>query len=333
MVPRDVPSLILRKLEFKDGIFCWETTMFKDFESIPSEIQFLKEKIFSPGCHVFFDIDGTIKGSKTPETPNGFNLTLPFLLVRLSRIPGISVGACTSQSPSELNSFLLKMGSEIGGQLMDGLSILEDGHILSMSGSNMLTDYVELISLEAKAQIAVLKIELEKCWTPAQKVQLAKDGWGFFHGVNTPVIVPTGKYQGAVTLSIFESGPDVHDLSYQGQYEPVMKLVKGTAEDLGMDLLDFKEAGNGTLRVLEKGKSKEWALARLVKMGVIDLIHTVYFGDGLNDIAPARLITSQGGGVIAVSNAISELKQTATFITKNPESHGVAEVINLILSN
>src|SRR3990170_4246574 len=58
-----------------------------------------KVKIFSYGCHVFFDIDGTIKGSYTPEAPAGFDPKLPYLLATLNDIPGISVGVCTSQSP------------------------------------------------------------------------------------------------------------------------------------------------------------------------------------------------------------------------------------------
>lgn len=306
--------------------------MPKDFEPIPSEILFLKEKIFSPGCHVFFDIDGTIKGSYTPEAPSGFDPKLPNLLVTLNNIPSISIGACTSQSPKELHSFLLRMGSIIDGQLMNGLSVLEDGHILIKGGSNMLIDYIELISPEARTQIAALKVELEKYWTPAQETQLAKDGWGFFPGVSTPVVIPTGKYQGVVTLSIFESGPDVHDPSYKGQYGPVKELVRRVAEGLGLDMLDFKEAGNGTLRVLERGKSKEWALAELARTGVIDLSRTVYFGDGLNDVDPASLVSKSGGGVVAVANAIPELKSKATYICKNKESHGITEFLSLILA-
>lgn len=307
--------------------------MLKDFEPIPSEILFLKEKINSGGCHVFFDIDGTIKGSYTPEAPAGFDSKLPPLLATLNDISGISVGACTSQSPKELHSFRLRMDSVIDGELLNGLSVLEDGHIMVKSGSHMLTDYIELISPEAKAQIAILKTELRKLWVPAQESQLAKDGWGFFPGVATPAVLPEGKYQGAVTMSVWERGPDVHDPSYQGQYGPVALFVSQLAESLGADLIHCKEAGNGTLRIMEQGKSKESALAALATQGVIKLENTVYVGDGLNDVAPAQLVTSHGGGLIAVSNAIPELKTIATYITKNPTSHGVVEAINLILSN
>lgn len=307
--------------------------MLKDFEPISSEILFLKEKVNSGSCHVFFDIDGTIKGSYTPEAPAGFDPKLPHLLAKLNGVTGISVGACTSQSPKELHSFLLKMDSVIDGNLMSGLSILEDGHILVRSGSHMLTDYVELISPEAKLQIAALKIELKKLWVSAQESQLAKDGWGFFPGVATPIALPEGKYQGAVTMSVWEKGPDIHDPSYQGQYEQVAMFVSQLAENLGASLIHCKEAGNGTLRIMEQGKSKESALATFANQGVIDLKNTVYVGDGLNDVAPAQLVTSHGGGLIAVSNAIPELKTMATYITKKPASHGVVEAINLILSN
>src|SRR3990167_7584319 len=102
--------------------------MSKDFETIPSEILFLKEKIKSLSCHVFFDIDGTIKSPYTPEAPAGFDPKLPHLLADLNKMHGLSVGACTSQSPKELHAYLLKMDSviDIDGQLMSGLSVLED---------------------------------------------------------------------------------------------------------------------------------------------------------------------------------------------------------------
>lgn len=182
--------------------------MKKELGSIPSEILFLREKIFSRGCHVFFDIDGTIKGPQTTEAPVGFDPKLPPLLAELDKIPGLSVGACTSQSPGELYSYLRRMDSVVDGQLMRGLSLLEDGHLLVKAGRHLLTGYTELILPETKKQIAGLKTELKKLWFPAPGPHLAKDGWGFFPGITTPVAIPEGKYQGTVTMSVWEKGPD-----------------------------------------------------------------------------------------------------------------------------
>lgn len=305
--------------------------MIKEFEAIPSEILFLKEKIFSQGCHVFFDVDGTIKGAYAPEAPAGFDPKLPHLLAELNEIPGLSVGVCTSQSPKEVYSYLLRMDSVIDGQLMRGLSILEDGHILVDGGRHMLTGCTEMISPEAKGQIATLKAELKKLWVPAQESYLAKDGWGFFEGVTTPVALPEGKYQGAVTMSVWEKGPDIHDPNYRGEYEPVALFVFQLGQGFGANLLEFREAGNGTLRIVQKGLSKEYALATLAAEGVVDLKKTVYVGDGLNDVAPAQLIAEAGGGVIAVANAVPQLKQKAVYVCKKPISHGVVEALNLIL--
>ena len=119
--------------------------MSKDFEPIPSEILFLKEKIFSYGCHVFFDIDGTIKGSYTPEAPAGFDPKLPYLLATLNDIPGISVGVCTSQSPKELHSFLLRMDSVIDGKLLihpQKIGCEKPGLIAAGSGTNFEDDAI-----------------------------------------------------------------------------------------------------------------------------------------------------------------------------------------------
>lgn len=305
--------------------------MTKDSVPIPSELLFLREIIFSHGCHVFFDVDGTIKGTNTPEAPIGFNPKLPHILAQLNKIPGLSIGACTSQSPKELYSYLFKMYSGIDSQLMSGLSILEDGHILANGDQHMITSCTELISPVARNQIAALQAELKKLWTPTQDPDLTKDGWGLFPGVTTPVAIPEGKYQGVVTMSIWEKGPDMHDPDYHGEYEPVTSFVSQVAQGLGANLIECREVGNGTLRIVQKGVSKESALADLAAEGVINLKKTVYIGDGLNDVAPAQLVTQSGGGVIAVANAISELKQIAVYVCKKPESHGVVEALSLIL--
>lgn len=303
------------------------------FEPTPSEILFLKEKIFSPkGCHVFFDVDGTLKSAYTSDTPAGFDPQLPSLLEKLNGVPGVSVGACTSQSPQELHAYLLKMDSVIDGALMNGLSILEDGHILVDGGTHMLTESIELISPEAKVQIASLSTKLKSLWVAANDPELLKEDWGFFPGVSTPIAIPSGKYQGAVTLSIWERGPDIHDPSYHGQYDEIMEFVASVSKEQGFNLLDFKEAGNGTLRVLEKGKSKEWALATLAEKGILDLSRTVYSGDGLNDVDAMTLVTKSGGAGIAVANAIPDLKKVATYNCKKNASHGISEALNLIFS-
>ena len=305
--------------------------MFKEIESVSKEIEFLKEIIFSGGCHVFFDIDGTLKGLYTTDAPAGFDPKLPGLLEKLNKIAGISVGACTSQSAKELYAYLLKMDSVIDGKLMNGISILEDGHILVPAGSHLLTEAQELISPFAKLQILELKTTLEGYWKSSSEPILSVDGWGFFPSVETPVAIPTGKYQGAVTLSIWEKGVDVHDPSYNGEYEPVFNFVDKTIAKLGASLIQPSEAGNGTLRILEKGRSKETGLVKLAKEGLIDLKKTIYVGDGLNDVAPATLVAKAGGGVIAVANAIPDLKKVATHTCGKSASHGVVEILTKVL--
>ena len=73
-------------------------------------------------------------------------------------------------------------------------------------------------------------------------------------------------------------------------------------------------------------------VSTLVEKALIDLKNTVYVGDGLNDVESAELISDAGGGVIAVANAISEPKQKATCVSKEAASHGVVEMLELILN-
>jgi hydroxymethylpyrimidine pyrophosphatase-like HAD family hydrolase len=298
----------------------------KEIVNLETSILFLKEKL-QPGSFLFLDIDGTVKGPKTQEAPLGFDPELPASLHQLQN-SGVMVGACTSQSPLELSSFLEeRMGDT---NLFTGVNILEDGHIVVMPGENIASECQVLASPEALQQIEALKKILKRLWQPAGTHDLASDGWGFFPSVATPIILPEGKYQGAVTMSIWEKGPDIHDPSYQGEYEPVRTYIDSVISSLGINGIDLVEAGNGTLRIVQKGLSKTSALEWLANQGVVELSRSIYIGDGLNDVEPATLIKQAGGGVVAVGNAITALKEIANYSCANLYSHGIIEVLRKV---
>ena len=54
---------------------------------------------------------------------------------------------------------------------------------------------------------------------------------------------------------------------------------------------------------------------------------SLYCGDGLNDVEPAKTVKKYGGFVVAVGNACLELKAVADVIANGTASDGVVNVL------
>jgi hypothetical protein len=56
------------------------------------------------------------------------------------------------------------------------------------------------------------------------------------------------------------------------------------------------------------------ALRELHEQNVLDLGTTVFFGDGRNDVAAARIVKGGGGWIVAVDDKCKELVDEANFV-------------------
>lgn len=276
-------------------------------------------------CHAWFDIDGTIKHSDK-KYPDKFNPAVVDILINLGTVAG--TGACTDQSPHELGSFLTKMSPDNEGAVFTGPSILEGGHVMVDKGLKVNQDFRILTSPEAQEEMQLTVNMFLSAW---MAISGDPDGWGLLPGLNTPVALAEGKYQGVGSISIWEKGPDAHSPDYHGDYELVFEWIKIRAEFLELlKQTELKEVGNGTLRVVQRGFGKAPLLEQLHEQGVVDLSASLYCGDGLNDVDPARVIKKYGGFVIAVNNACPELKAVADVITEGTASDGITEIFQKI---
>ena len=61
---------------------------------------------------MFFDVDGTLKHSKSEHQPQGFHLNLPLVLFNLYQLG--QVGIATDQSQLELQGFVDKLSKHLG---------------------------------------------------------------------------------------------------------------------------------------------------------------------------------------------------------------------------
>lgn len=304
--------------------------MNKEYLPHHNEIARFKEIVASGNAFLLTDVDGTIKYYTSEQAPHGFDPMLPDFLRLLAGRTATKVGVCTAQTPAELDAFLSSMETESAAHPFRGPSILEDGHLVVDEGKGIF-EFRQLGDPVAKVEILLLVEALSDGIIHQEPDESNPYQWGTFPGVGTPVCIPGGKYAAVATGTIWEKGPDIHDPDYRGQYEPVAAFVANEAVKLGLSKVAFIEAGNGTLRILEQGRTKATAMSELAAEGLINLGSTVYFGDGINDLEAGGLVADAGGMVVAVANAVPQFKQIASLVTKDPASHGVVEVLEQVL--
>jgi HAD superfamily hydrolase (TIGR01484 family) len=109
--------------------------------------------------------------------------------------------------------------------------------------------------------------------------------------------------------------------------QPYENVVLQTIRDLGLELqVVFNK---GAVMVLPSAVNKATGLMTALSRLMIPASQVVAIGDGENDHS---LLAAVGLG-IAVQNAVPLLKEAAAFVTEQPASRGVIEVIDRLLAN
>ncbi|MDA1476614.1 Cof-type HAD-IIB family hydrolase [Bacillus changyiensis] len=107
------------------------------------------------------------------------------------------------------------------------------------------------------------------------------------------------------------------------------KLEKAKAELSTYPKLALTSSGKHIIEILPDMSGKGRALKELAKHYGIDKKDIYAIGDSPNDLS----MFEEAGHRIAMGNAINELKQMSTFITKSNDENGVAYFINQLLEN
>jgi len=273
---------------------------------------------------IFFDVDGTLKG--VGGTPRELPLALQAL-----KDEGWELGICTSRSPRLLKDFLVSFESGLRSfRLFDSWLVLEDGHVVVQPGRSLDDDPEVLTESNALSEMRIFEACFENAWCAAADEELAGEGWGYLMQLTCPAVKLTPpQWYPIGTVSIWERGPHVTSPDYRGQFERVMQWALEVAEKQRFHSITFNEVGNGTLCANQKDINKATGL---LYTG-IDLSGVIFVGDGYNDVPVAQLLREAGGIVIAVANAVSELKDIAHYVTKEPSSHGVLEFAQKLRRN
>ncbi len=125
------------------------------------------------------------------------------------------------------------------------------------------------------------------------------------HQNNVKVGIATGRF-----LTMFK---DVNqDLKMN------LPTISASVSDVGYDITFDND------KIIQGGVNKGLALEKLASEKVIDLNHTIVFGDSYNDIEMFQVSKYS----IAMGNAVDELKNIATITIKPAREEGIFHFIN-----
>lgn len=247
-------------------------------------------------ANFIFDIDGTLRNFE-PEPNIDINL-LKFLLKIKDEHKLYVVTGKTYKKFSEFNDeFLLDIENGHREDLFDAI-FCEDGHIFYESGKKTV-----LIDKLATEQLKIVKKYLDK------HINKTKRRFNFYYP----------DFLGEVTIILQE---EENSLSFKN------KLIDYITRH-ELHLLKVVQLTHNRLSVSVKNVNKKTALE---KYG-IDFSNSYYFCDEINDLELALQIKTDGGEVICPSNAVSEIKKIASFISKKPYSYGVVDYLSNIFKN
>ena len=163
------------------------------------------------------------------------------------------------------------------------------------------------------------------------------DGWGLLAGldpaIGTLVRWPDGEEACEVSLCLYERGHCLaDDPAFANRYAAVAARVVVLLRRAGITDQVLTETGNGTLRIGPRNINKGRTFGLLAGLGAVDPVHTLFIGDGLNDLPLAHRLRSAGGVVVAVANSVPELRRLAHWVSPDPASMGFAQMVEIALA-
>lgn len=301
--------------------------------------QRIRTALAAPGQSLLLcDLDGTLIEpqpiARSEEITRSIHLAA--LALRNLRERGVRIGVVTERPARSCASWLATLSHAAGSDdLFDGVIIAEGGGVVRHPvAEGHPHRWIACTSRKAMDALKRAADYLRNAIIPLPNT----DGWGLLDGldptIGTLVRWPAGEEVCEVSLCLYERGPCVaDDPEFATRYAAVAARVDSLLRCAGITDLALTETGNGTLRVGPRNIHKGRTFGLLAGLGVLDPARTVFVGDGLNDLPLALQLQSAGGAVVAVANAVLELKRLADWISPAPASLGVAQMVEMALGS
>lgn len=271
---------------------------------------------------IFSDIDGTIipLDKKVSKREISNNTKLSVQKLKQAQIPLILV---TGRSYKEAKNIAAEMGNE-----NNYIITFQGAQIINPNGKIIYRDDIK--NKDFKKIIKNLE-SFNKLYNQNSKPYFVLDGEYYSIGkTNFPYLWENMK----VIKSIDELKQNAQPSKIE-IYEPnpkKIKLLQAYFKNLFPDY-HVNVAADCYCCITSKTATKGVAVKKLAGMLGIKLQNSAALGDAENDISMLNLIKSNGGLAIAVGNAMSNVKNSANYITSSVNKDGFAKAIDKILLN
>lgn len=247
---------------------------------------------------VFFDLDGTLLTSKANVAESSKKA-----IEKLIENNGIPVLA-TGRPGFETKELQAETGVQ-SAVLLNGQFVVHEGEVIYRNRINP----VQLKKLEeytAERGVTICYHTSERIYTTNDKSELLKKDC-VYCGRELPVVdedIYMNKPVYQVEIFI-EEGEEV----YQEKF-PELQFVRNSPFNCD---------------VFPTGISKATGIKKFLEITGFTKENTYAFGDGLNDLEMFEFVKTS----VAMENAVEEIKEKATFITKSQDADGIAEGLKM----
>lgn len=243
----------------------------------------------------FFDLDGTLLNEKSAITPE---ISAAIAQLKQNQIlPLIATGRTLIEIQPIMADSGIDSAIVMNGQLIqvEGETIYSDE--FTPDEARKMTKHAETLG----HQLAYYNAQ--EIWCTGHSPLVSK-AYGFIHS-DLPKIDRTDLAEKKVNMMlVLSEDNDAHYLEHFPE-------------------MTFYRNGPYSLDTVRKGISKGSGVNKLIETLQLPDVPTFAFGDGMNDLALFEACQHK----IAMGNARDELKERATFITKNNTDHGIIHAL------
>ncbi|MBM7602477.1 Cof subfamily protein (haloacid dehalogenase superfamily) [Metabacillus crassostreae] len=254
---------------------------------------------------IVMDLDGTLLNNKKEVSERSKGAILS------AYEKGITIIFATARPPRSVDIFLTKELQEISSIIYYNGAFIVD----NLSGTRKHFPIQQTIMIEIVYYLLSTQ--------PETNISIeSEDNWYSYKALNyiqtlrvlaNPIVLPLEEFKKVNSSKIL--------ISHCNEYKSII--------DQFGDKVNIIQTDSGSLiQIMDKNVSKENAVMDLCMQKGIEMDYVMSFGDDWNDFN----LFKESGFSVAMGNAIPELKQVASFVTKSNDEEGVAIVIEEVVS-
>jgi Cof subfamily protein (haloacid dehalogenase superfamily) len=262
--------------------------------------------------HIFSDMDGTLlnnRGNVTPTTINAFkNIRIPLTLV-------------SARAPMEMAPAIKALG------LKDTQIAFNGGLIFKRVGRSW--KYISECSIDVEVAAAIIRA-LSFSFPEVSVSYYDRAHWYTTRmdaeiefeqkltGQNV-IVTPQSRAFSQKNFKVFK----IMMITFDAH---TMQTLRQFLEQLEIPNVSIQQSGTSYLEITSVDAKKSRGIDYILTKNQLHTEETAGFGDGHNDLPMLKMV----GLPIVMANALNEIKEVASFVTKSNEANGVAYALKTL---